>query len=111
MEQVLVRIAGTAARHQVSIFFVFIPSAFDVAEGFVHPDPAEFPAYRPSALTDALTGAAERHGLAFLDLFPAFQQARPRELYFHDDEHWNAAGQSLAADHVALVVRARGLFE
>lgn len=111
MEQVLARIASTAATRNLALFFLFIPSAFDVAEGFPHSDPAEFPAYRPSALTDALVEAAERHGLAFLDLYPAFAAARPKELFFHDDEHWNAEGQSLAAAHAAAVIRARGLFD
>ncbi len=108
MEAVLARLATTAASHETPIVFVFIPSAFDVAPGFDHPDPREFPDYRPSALTDALAEGAARRGLVFLDLFPLFRgSARP--LYFRADEHWNADGQRLAALQVAALVSSRGL--
>ena len=108
MEGVLARLADTAARHQTPIVFLLIPSAYDTAPHFDHPDPAEFPEYRPSALTDALAIAATRRGLAFLDLFPVFH-ASARPLYLRADEHWNAAGQALAADQLAALVRSRGL--
>ena len=111
MAQVLARMADTARAHDTPLVFVFIPSAFDVGEGFEHPDPKAFSAYRPSNLTDALAEPAARAGLVFLDLYPTFAAALPERLFFRRDEHWNAAGQALAADHVAALVRARGLWK
>ena len=109
MEGVLGRIAGIARRQGVPLVFLFIPSAYDVGEGFEHPDRERFPAYRPSALTDVLTLAAERNGWTYLDLYPVYEAALPARLYFQRDEHWNARGQDLAAEQVAALVRARGL--
>ncbi|HVQ28041.1 MAG TPA: SGNH/GDSL hydrolase family protein [Vicinamibacteria bacterium] len=111
MAQVLRHMADTARRHETPIVFVFIPSAFDLGEGFEHPDTSRFPAYRPFALTDALAGPASAHGLVVLDLAPVFGAALPQRLYFRRDEHWNAAGQALAAEHVAALVKARGLLK
>jgi hypothetical protein len=109
MEGVLGRLVEIAARGRVPLLFVFVPSAHDVGEGYEPPDPARFPDYRPSALTDALAVPAIRHGWPHLDLYPIFAAARPERLYFQGDEHWNARGQDLAAAHVAALVRARGL--
>jgi hypothetical protein len=108
MAAVLAHLADTGARQGIPVVFVFVPSAFDLAEGFPHPDPVEFPDYRPSALTDALSEGAARRGLPFLDLFPVFRgTARP--LYFRADEHWNADGQRLAAEQLAALIAARDL--
>ena len=109
LAQVLLRMADTARGHGTPLLFVFIPSAFDAGEGFEHPDAAAFPSYHPFALTDALAAPAKANGLVFVDLGPVFAAARPQRLYFRRDEHWNAAGQALAADHVAALVRERGL--
>lgn len=111
MAQVLTRMADTARAHDTPLVFVFIPSAFDVGEGFEHPDATAFPAYRPSALTDALAEPAGRNGLVSLDLYPTFAEALPQRLFFRRDEHWNATGQALAAEQVAAFVRARGLWK
>jgi lysophospholipase L1-like esterase len=108
MEQVVRRLAETARGHRTPIAFVFIPSAFDAADGFERPDTASFPEYRPRAATDALSAAAERSGLVYLDLYPVFR-ASPKRLYFHADEHWNAEGQALAAQLAAALLRERGL--
>jgi hypothetical protein len=106
MEAVLAHMADAGARQGVPVVFMFVPSAFDLAEGFPHPDPAEFPDYRPSALTDALSEAAARRGLIFLDLYPVFRES-PRPLYLRADEHWNAEGQRLAAEQLAALIAAR----
>ena len=111
MAQVLLRMADTARAHDTPLLFVFVPSAFDVGEGFKHPDAAAFPAYRPFALTDALAGPAKANGLAYVDLGPLFHAARPQRLFFRRDEHWNSLGQALAADHVAAQVREQGLLK
>lgn len=97
MEQVLLRMAAAARARNTPLLFVFIPSAFDVCEGWEHPDSNAFPAYRPDALTGPLSSLAKRNGLAYLDLYPHFRAAGADGLYFRSDEHWNATGQDLAA--------------
>ena len=111
MAQVLRRIADTARAHDAPLVFVFIPSAFDVGEGFEHPDAGAFPSYHPLALSDALAGPADTNGLVYVDLGPLFRAALPQRLFFRRDEHWNAVGQALAAERVAALVRARGLLK
>ena len=111
MAQVLGRMAQTAHLHATPLVFVFIPSAFDVGEGFEHPDPSAFPSYQPFALTDALARPARAQGLLYVDLGPVFRGALPQRLYFRRDEHWNAPGQALAAETVAAFVRAEGLLK
>ena len=109
--QVLLRMADTARAHDVPLVFVFIPSAYDVGEGFEHPDRAAFPSYHPLALTDALVESAKANGLLDVDLGPVFQAARPQRLFFRRDEHWNALGQAVAAERVAARIRDRGLLK
>jgi hypothetical protein len=110
MEKVLVHVAETARARSVPLVFVFIPSAFDVCERFdAHVDPRAFPEYRRTALTDALSDIARRNGLRSLDLYPVFAEAGADALYLHGDEHWNAAGQALAAERTAELVLREGL--
>ena len=78
---------------------------------FRSPDAGAFPSYHPFAPTDALVKPAKVNGLLYVDLGPVFQAARPQRLFFRRDEHWNAPGQALAADHVAALVRERGLLK
>jgi lysophospholipase L1-like esterase len=97
MEQVLVRMADAARARGTPVLFVFIPSAFDVCDGWEHPDAAAFPEYGREALTAALSAIAQRRSLQSLDLFPHFREGGADALYFRGDEHWNAAGQDRAA--------------
>jgi hypothetical protein len=101
MEQVLLRMASAARARSTPLLFVFIPSAFDVCDGWEHPAANAFPEYRRDGLTSALSAAAERNGLRHLDLYPHYKAAAADSLYFRGDEHWNAAGQELAADLTA----------
>jgi hypothetical protein len=57
-----------------------------------------------------LAETAARKGYVFLDLQPLFRSSAQR-LYFRADEHWNAAGQRLAAEQLAALIQARGLLE
>jgi lysophospholipase L1-like esterase len=47
-----------------------------------------------------LRGFCAEHGIAFVDLLPAFRSAQRRgwALYLESDSHWNAAGNVLAAE-------------
>jgi hypothetical protein len=105
MEKVLLHVADAARARSIPLVFVFIPSAFDVCERFDEPvDPRAFPEYRRTALTDALADMARRNGLRYVDLYPVFAEAGADALYLHGDEHWNAAGEDLAAERTARLV-------
>jgi hypothetical protein len=109
MERVLARIAATAGARRVPVLFVVVPSAFDVCDGWEERvDTRAFPDYRRDALTSALAAIAERNGWRYLDLYPAFRSAGADSLYYRGDEHWNDAGQALAADLTSALVLSKG---
>jgi hypothetical protein len=110
MEKVLLHVAETARAHAVPLVFLFIPSALDVCDHWDdRVDPRVFPDYRRDALTGALDGMAARNGLAHLDLYPVFRRAGGDALYLRGDEHWNAAGEDLAAARTTSLVLGLGL--
>lgn len=49
---------------------------------------------------ERLAAIADQYGIDFLDLFPGFEAAGERVLYYRDS-HWNAAGHALAARLIA----------
>jgi hypothetical protein len=99
MDAVLREFRATAERAGVAALVVVVPSPVDVCEDCEIPvDTKAYPAYERSRLTRDAVHAAERAGLAVLDLFEPFRRADPDSLYFrHGEDHWNAAGQDLAA--------------
>jgi GDSL-like Lipase/Acylhydrolase family len=110
MEKVLLHVAETARAHAVPLVFLFIPSAFDVCDHWEdRVDPDVFPDYRRDALTSALADIAARNGLEHLDLYPVFRSAGGDALYLRGDEHWNAAGEELAAARTTSLILRRGL--
>jgi lysophospholipase L1-like esterase len=112
MAQVLRRIRDTASRQGVPVVVLLIPAALDVCETFDgrRVDPAKYPAYRRSAITDAMAEAAAAAGLPCVDLFPVFREGDANRLYLHEtDDHWNAAGQDLAAERMAAYLLSKGL--
>jgi hypothetical protein len=109
MERVLLRIAATARSRGVPVLFVIIPSAFDVCDAWEERvDPRVFPGYRRDALTAALARIGERNDLDYLDLYAPFRAAGADSLYYRRDEHWNDAGQELAANLTSALVISKG---
>ncbi len=112
MDGVLGRIAAIAQQHDVPLLLVIIPSPVDAVEGYDlgRVDENRHPAYRRTALTDAVAAAAARHGVATVNLLDTFRAHDAKELYFRGgDNHWNDAGQQLAAQTVADAVISRQL--
>lgn len=112
MQAVMERMAATADAHRVPLFFVFVPHAIDATSrhdvGRV--DVAKYPQYRPSRGTDELVAMAGRLGRPYLDLFGPFRERGADDLYFAGlDDHWNDAGQELAAQLASDAIVARGL--
>jgi SGNH hydrolase-like domain, acetyltransferase AlgX len=75
----------------------------------VRVDRAAFPEYEPSRLSAEAAAAGRRQGLPVVDLFGPFLEAGADRLYYtHGNDHWNAAGQDLAARLVAERVVSEG---
>lgn len=107
MEGVLARIRASLDRQGKPFFLLVIPSPIDVVDGYDYGqvDLRKYPLYRRSALTDAVSEMAGRLGIPCLDLFPAFRAAGAGRLYLRGgDNHWNPAGQALAARLMADLI-------
>ncbi|MEW6746684.1 MAG: SGNH/GDSL hydrolase family protein [Planctomycetota bacterium] len=103
MEQVVTRMKSTAESLGVSVLLLLIPHPIDVCDGYdlAQVDPARFPEYERSQLTDVLVRIALRQGVPYVNLFPEYRARDANELYFHGgNDHWNDAGQELAAEIV-----------
>jgi lysophospholipase L1-like esterase len=108
MDGVLRRIGGIAAEASVPLVLLFIPHPMDVADGYDtgRVDLARFPEYRRSNLTDALESIAREAKLHHVNLFDTFRQRDALKLYFHaGDDHWNEAGQLLAAETMSAYLK------
>jgi hypothetical protein len=104
MKGILGHIAEIARRGTVPLLVVAIPSALDVKPDHYGLEAQWdiFVNYRRSGLTDAVTKAAADHYMEVLDLFPVFLRNDPDSLYFAvGNDHWNSAGQALAAEVTA----------
>jgi hypothetical protein len=100
LEAVLRRVRATAAAEGVKLLVLVVPSPIDVCDGYeIRVDPRQYPEYDRRRLTAEAAGAARRAGLEVLDLFDPFASAGARDLYYRPpgEDHWNAAGQDLAA--------------
>jgi hypothetical protein len=112
MDGVLGRIAAIAREHDVPLLLMIIPSPVDAVEGYDlgRVDEHRHPAYQRTALTDAVAAAAARQGIATVNLMETFRAHDAKALYFRGgDNHWNDAGQELAAQTLADAVISRRL--
>jgi hypothetical protein len=103
MDHVMEHIHSVAAKRSVPVIFLLIPSPIDVLDQWdASVNPGAFAEYRRSRLTDALEQIAREHNLPFVNLFEPFRSHRAENLYFRTpDDHWNTAGQRLAASLVS----------
>jgi hypothetical protein len=112
MDAVLKHIADLAARNHVPLAFLFIPYPGDVARHYYNfkVDRTRFPDCRPENITDALKGIAERNGLTYFSVWDTFRPLDAEQLFLHGgDDHWNEAGQRIAAEAMADFIVANGL--
>ena len=110
MEAVLRELRASALREGVPVLVLVVPSPVDICEACEIPvDTTQYPAYERSRLSEEVAAAARRAGLPVLELFDAFREAGPDSLYYsHGEDHWNAAGQDLAARLVAERIASEG---
>ena len=112
MEQIMRRMGETAAKNDVALVFVLIPSPIDA--GYLHEsgevDPVKYPEYERSTLTDILEQICQRNGFRAVNLFGPFWERRADALYLKGlDDHWNARGQAYAAELVSEFLSAQHL--
>ncbi|HWA36480.1 MAG TPA: SGNH/GDSL hydrolase family protein [Burkholderiales bacterium] len=112
MQAVLRRIRDVAAKAGIPLAFVFIPHPSDVTPGqqwHPHVDAARFPRYDGRNQTAPLEAAARDLGVPHVSLYDLFRARGAAEVYLQGgDDHWNAAGQALAAAAAAdLILRSR----
>jgi len=112
MGKVLEAARDAARKNGAQFLVVVIPSAWDACKDYEAGavDAARHPEYRPDNLTRPIERIAEALGIAHVDLFAAFAETDANALYWHGgDNHWNPAGQALAAKRAAALVVARRL--
>ena len=76
------------------------PPVFDLCSNhlFGPKDLSSYQDYRPERLCSVIGQACRDQNIPALDLFPVFSSSQPEQLYFRlNDDHWNDAGQALAA--------------
>ena len=84
------------------------PSVIDMTKNLralSYEDLASHPAYSRERLSTTVADICGRGGISCLNLFPVFAENEPETLFFRGtDNHWNDAGQDLAARATAEYV-------
>jgi hypothetical protein len=112
MGAVMGRIRDLARQNGTPLVFLFIPHPVDVADNYDNwrIDRRRFPDYDGRNQTAPLEDAARALGVPFISLYDSFRKAGANSLYFHqNDDHWNGAGQRLAAQLVSDFLLSGGL--
>ena len=112
MRAVLERMRDDCARKLVPFMVVIVPAPHDVCPDFEpRPDPALFPTWSPSRLTDTMAEILTDLRVPFVNLYTPFRAGGASRFYFGAcNVHWNAAGQELAARLTARQLMDRGLW-
>lgn len=114
MDLVIGRIQQTARSDGVPWLLLIIPSPIDVCNhhDLGQVDQRAYPEYRRDTLTGRLEEIARRRHIPFVNLFGPFRGSEPEHLYFRgNNNHWNDAGQRLAASIVADFVVTEGILD
>lgn len=111
MRAVVRRIRDVAARSGVPLAFLFIPYPFDVIGHYDEwrIDRKRFPDYNGRNQIAPLEDMARALGVPFVSLYDVYRAHDASSLYFRGgDDHWNAAGQRMAAEMMADYLLANG---
>jgi hypothetical protein len=114
MTAVLERIRDIAARADVPLVFLLIPHPLDVdlgkAADWGTVDRLRFPEYQARNQIAPLEAAAKALGVPFLSLYDLYRSRGADSVYLHGgDDHWNDAGQAIAASAMTTLLANRGL--
>lgn len=100
MRGILRAAKSLADAKKIKFLVVIQPSAVDLTENTTlsHHELAAYPGYRQDNLTRTTEKICIENGIPYVNLFDVFAQNSPEGLFFrkHND-HWNDAGQELAA--------------
>ena len=112
MREVLRRIRDVAAQNSIPLAFLFIPDPFDVTDHYDgwRLDRERFPDYEGRNQIAPLENIGRALGVPFVSLYDVYRANDANSLYFHGgDDHWNAAGQRMAAEVMANYLLTHGL--
>jgi hypothetical protein len=111
MNGVIEKLEEITAARSTPLMIMIIPAAVDVVDGYtVSVDPAKYPEYRRSELTDIVEQIAGKHQLPYVNLFGPFREHGAGSLYYvTDNDHWKPEGQQMAASLVAEYIRRQHL--
>ena len=104
MRAVVAEWAKIAASLGTPSMVLVVPSPVDACDDYeIQVDQGQYPGYDPARKSSLVTVAATRVGLAVVDMFEPYREAPDcNALFFHHgNNHWNSAGQALAASLVA----------
>ena len=115
MTAVVNEMARVAREKAIPLLIMIVPHPMDLLDGdheSGYVDRAAFPGYSPTRLTDEPEAIATKARVPYVNLFSRFRVQDVKSLYLKGgDDHWNAAGQKLAADVVAEFVQSNGLLK
>lgn len=114
MRAVLERLRTIADGASTPIMFMFIPHPADLTDDYDWGavDRGRYPGYNRRNQIAPLEQFATASGSHFVSLFDTFRARDPNKLYFHGgDDHWNPAGQKLAAQIVADYIAGQDLLQ
>ncbi len=103
MKAVMRRIRDVAQQNGTPLAFLFIPHPVDVTDHYDswQIDRKKFPDYDGRNQIAPLEETARTLRVPFVSLYDIYRQHDANSLYFHDDDHWNDAGQQMAAKVMA----------
>lgn len=113
LDAIVARMREVADVNGVPLAIMVVPHPMDLLDGnhssgFV--DITEYSGYDPARLTDTMAAIAQRNGVPVLNLFQTFKAEDVNTLFLKGgDDHWNAAGQALAAEAMAGFLTSQGL--
>lgn len=114
MNAVLRRANELAKSKDIQFLVLIQPSGVDLTTNYTisYKDLEKYPGYKRTNLTDAIESICVLNNIHRVNLFDVFRKANPETLYFRGkDDHWNDAGQDIAAKETASYISCKMLTE
>lgn len=112
LDAVLAEAKSICESAQVELMILIEPPVFDLCQNHLFgPDNLKaYGNYNPENLSKSIDSVCRKQNLDCLNLYPIFSSSHPENLYFKiNDDHWNDAGQKLAAVQTADFIIKQGL--
>jgi len=112
MSAVLSKAKELADNKGVAFMVLIEPSVIDLTEtnsALSYQYLQQFPSYQRNRLTEIVRKICLDKKIHALDLFGPFLKNHPEKLYFFANDHWNDAGQALAAKETASYIISNAL--